>query len=487
MSEKQGDILDLAIIGTGISGINSAYRAQAAFPGLNYEVFEGRKEIGGTWSFFKYPGLRSDSDLFSFGFEWNPWKSNEVIAEAADILEYLESSMKSFGMDKRTRFEHKLTLMDWSTSDKCWNLHFTVAGEKEKVVRARWIVLGTGYYDYEKALPAEIPGLQNFKGKIVHPQFWPESLDLTDKRVAIIGSGATAITILPVIAKSAKKVTIVQRSPSYVACLPKSDRSADILKRWLPLSWATRILRVKYLLLSYLFFTFCQKFPNKARQTLYAETKKQLPSNVPHSPHFTPKYAPWDQRLCMCPDGDFYEALRSGKGNIVTGHIETITDKGIKIKDQPESTLEADVIVTATGLKILTGGGAKAAVDGKAVPIPEKLLWKGCMLQDLPNCLSVVGYTNASWTLGADVAMKTLTRLMAHQRKHGYLTATPTISKERDIQAVPFMKMDSTYLLKGRGEMPKAGDKYPWLARGSYFSDMRDATWGDITQDITFT
>ena len=186
----------------------------------------------------------------------------------------------------------------------------------------------------------------------------------------------------------------------------------------------------------------------------------------------------------MCPDGDFYEALRSGKGSIVTGHIETVTDKGIKIKDQPESTLEADVIVTATGLKILTGGGAKAAVDGKAVPIPEKLLWKGCMLQDLPNCLSVVGYTNASWTLGADVAMKTLTRLMAHQRKHGYLAATPTISKERDIQAVPFMKMDSTYLLKGRGEMPKAGDKYPWLARGSYFSDMRDATWGDITQDM---
>ena len=310
--------------------------------------------------------------------------------------------MKSFGMDKRLRFDHKLTLMDWSSSEKCWNLHFTVAGEKEKVVKSRWIVLGTGYYDYEKALPAVIPGLDSFKGKVVHPQFWPEDLDLTGKKVAIIGSGATAITILPVIADKVEKVTIVQRSPSYIASLPKQDRNAMFLKRWLPLAWATRLLRIKYLLLSYFFFNFCQRFPKRARAALYKETKKQLPDNVPHDPHFTPRYGPWDQRLCMCPDGDFYEALRSGKANIMTGQIETVTETGLKMKDQPENTLDADVIVTATGLKILVGGGATAAIDGKPVSIPSKMLWKGCMLQDLPNSIAVIGYTNASWTLGAD-------------------------------------------------------------------------------------
>jgi len=486
MVDTKGDIIDLAVIGSGISGINAAYRAQAAFPGINYEVFESRKEIGGTWSYFKYPGLRSDSDLFSFGFEWRPWGSDKVIAEAPDILEYLDASMKSFGMDKRLRFDHKLTLMDWSSSEKCWNLHFTVAGEKEKVVKSRWIVLGTGYYDYEKALPAVIPGLDSFKGKVVHPQFWPEDLDLTGKKVAIIGSGATAITILPVIADKVEKVTIVQRSPSYIASLPKQDRNAMFLKRWLPLAWATRLLRIKYLLLSYFFFNFCQRFPKRARAALYKETKKQLPDNVPHDPHFTPRYGPWDQRLCMCPDGDFYEALRSGKANIMTGQIETVTETGLKMKDQPENTLDADVIVTATGLKILVGGGATAAIDGKPVSIPSKMLWKGCMLQDLPNSIAVIGYTNSSWTLGADVAMKTMTRLMAHQKKNGYTTATPTLPEGRDIQAEPFMKMQSTYLTKGKGSMPKAGDKYPWLPRGSYFSDMWDATNGKITQDIAF-
>ena len=479
---NQQDILDVAVIGAGISGINTAYRLQESLPGMSYTLFEGRNDIGGTWSFFKYPGLRSDSDLFSFGFEWNPWDQENVIADAASILTYLNSSMKKYGIDKNLKLGHKLRSLDWSSHDQCWKLSFQT-GEKEKIVYARWVVIGTGYYDYEKALPTVIPGIDNFKGKIVHPQFWPEDLKLSGKKVAIIGSGATAITILPNISEEAEHVTIIQRSPSYIFSLPK-DPQVQFFKRWLPLSWANRLLRFKYLLLSFFFFNFCQRFPRRARKLMYKQTKQQLPKHIGVEPHFAPKYNPWDQRLCMCPDGDFYTALRSGKASIVTGHIGDITEDTIKIKDQPESSVEADVIVTATGLKLLFGGGATIAVDGKPVEIGEQMLWKGCMLQGVPNLLCVVGYTNASWTLGADVAAKTLSRVLAYTQSNNLHSATPQVAKGSDVQPTPFMKMESTYLLKARGVTPKAGTKYPWLPRGSYFTDMRDATYGTIEQDM---
>jgi len=481
-------ILDVAIIGAGISGINTAYRVQQANPNVNYKIFESRGEIGGTWSFFKYPGLRSDSDLFSFGFEWNPWYAEEVIADAPAILTYLHQSIKSFDGDKHLELKHKLQSLDWSSSEQLWTLHFNVGSgsdeEKyeEKQVKARWVVLGTGYYDYKKALPVEIPGIDNFKGTIIHPQFWPEDIDLTNKRVAIVGSGATAITILPNIAEKAKSVTLVQRSPSYIGAIPRQDKSVDLLKRWLPISLATKLLRVKYLLLSFLFFNFCQRLPNYSRKLLLSGAKKELPSNIPVDPHFSPKYKPWDQRFCMCPDGDFYAALRTDKANIVTGHIETITEDSIIIKDQPESRIEADVIVTATGLKILVGGGAKIHRDGVEYKAAEKMLWKGCMLQDTPNVIVVIGYTNASWTLGADVAAKTLTRMLKALEKNGGKSATPTLPD--GVQAQPFMQMASTYLLKGRGQMPSGGDRYPWLPRRNYFSDLWDAKYGDITKDV---
>ena len=478
-------VLDVAIIGAGISGINTAYRVQEAQPDINYRIFESRGEIGGTWSFFKYPGLRSDSDLFSFGFEWNPWFADEVIADAPAIMQYLHKSIKSFNGDKHLKLKHKLISLDWSSDEQLWTLRFHVGdGEKheDREFKSRWVVLGTGYYDYKKALPVEIPGIDNFKGTIIHPQFWPEDIDLTGKRVAIVGSGATAITILPNIAEKAKSVTLVQRSPSYIGAIPRQDKSVDLLKRWLPLSWATKLLRVKYLLLSFLFFNFCQQLPNFSRKLLLSGAKKSLPPSIPVDPHFSPKYKPWDQRFCMCPDGDFYAALRSDKANIVTGHIETITEDTIVIKDQPESKIEADVIVTATGLKILVGGGATMHRDGIEYKPADKMLWKGCMLQDTPNAIVVIGYTNASWTLGADVAAKTLTRMISMLKKNGRTSATPTLPA--GVQAQPFMQMSSTYLLKGRGQMPTGGNQYPWLPRRNYFSDLFDAKYGDVSKDI---
>lgn len=461
-------MLDVAIIGAGISGINSAYRLQEAAPNASYEIFEGRNEIGGTWSFFKYPGLRSDSDLFSFGFEWRSWQSDKAIAEANEILKYLKESLESFGGDKKLRLGCKLVKMDWSSEEKLWNLTF----ENERV-QARWVILGTGYYNYESPLDVTIPGLNKFKGEIIHPQFWP-NINLAGKRVAIVGSGATAITILPNIPE-AQHVTIIQRSPSYIASLPKVDQSAQTLKRWLPASWATKLLRVKYLVLSFLFYNYCQRFPTAARKALAKATQAQLPSNITVDPHFKPRYGPWDQRLCMSPDGDFYAALRSGKASIVTGHIQDVSENAIHTETE---RIDADVIVTATGLRLLIGGGATISVDGKPICIDQKKMWKGCMLDGVPNAIAVIGYTNASWTLGADVAAKSFTRLYAETP-----TATPVCPP---MKAVPFMKMQSTYLLKGRGSMPSAGDKYPWLPRGNYFSDIWEATYGSIRKDMVF-
>lgn len=475
-------VLDVAIIGGGISGINTAYRVHAADPTLNYTIFESRNEIGGTWSFFKYPGLRSDSDLFSFGFEWNAWDDDDVIADGPAILDYLHRSIESFGGNDHLELNHKLVSLNWSTDTRLWTLHFRVGDRNDVEVKSRWVVLGTGYYDYEQALPAEITGIDRYKGTVIHPQFWPEDLDVSGKRIAIVGSGATAITILPIIAEKAKSVTLIQRSPSYVGAIPRKDNSAYHLKRWLPISWATKLLRIKYLLLSFLFFHFCQRFPGFARKLLLSGTKKELPPTIPVDPHFAPKYKPWDQRFCMCPDGDFYAALRSGKAQIVTGHIETVTEDAVVIRDQPESTIEADIIVTATGLKILVGGGAKLLLDDVPVNPADKTLWKGCMMQDIPNAIVVIGYTNASWTLGADVAAKTLTRMLKRLKVDGITSATPTLPD--GVHPQPFMQMSSTYLLKGRGEMPTGGDRYPWLPRRNYFSDMWDATFGDISRDI---
>jgi cation diffusion facilitator CzcD-associated flavoprotein CzcO len=492
--------IDIAIIGAGISGINTAYRIQTHSPLTTYKIYESRASIGGTWSLFKYPGLRSDSDLFSFGFEWNPWKSDKVIAQADDIMAYLKSSLRSFGGDNKVDYGMKLSSLDWSTEDQLWTLVFTRTSglstsdpEKptttttttERVTqRARWVVLGTGYYDYENALPANIPGLDSFKGPIIHPQFWPDDLDLTNKRVAIIGSGATAITILPSIAPLTSNVTIIQRSPTYIAKVPSVDPSADTLKRWLPSSWAHRLLRLKYLWMSYLFFTFCQSFPNVARKMLAKATSAQLPRNIPLDPHFTPAYGPWDQRLCASPDGDFYTCLREGKANIITGHIERINHDSIVIQDQPESTLRPDIIITATGLKILVGGGARISVDGVPVDITDKMMWRQCMIQDVPNLITIIGYTNASWTLGADVALKTLTRVMDALQRSGRSSATPCLAPGSQVQRVPFMKMKSTYLLRGNGEMPYAGDRGPWVRRGSYFGDLWGATYGDVMEDL---
>ncbi|KAF2430049.1 monooxygenase flavin-binding family protein-like protein [Tothia fuscella] len=480
---------DVIIIGAGISGLNTAYRIQTqAPPGTTYCILEARSQLGGTWDFFKYPGLRSDSDLQTFGFEWRPWgnlvsEGHAAIVDGGSIVKYLRTCAEETGIDKKIHFEHKVVAADWSSKQLKWTLDVDVNGQQKKF-RGGFMVLGTGYYDYDTPLPAVIPGIERFKGQVVHPQFWPQDLDYTNKKMIIIGSGATAITMLPVIAKKASHVTMVQRSPTYIMALPSKDPLGNLIHKILPPSWAFTLNRLKYMMMGYFFFYFCRTFPNAGKKLIAAQTKKQLPPHVPLDPHFVPKYNPWEQRLCICPDGDFYTAIRKGKADVVTGNIKTVTEKGILMESG--ETLTTDIICTATGLKVHLAGGTKLSVDGIPLIIPEKFMWKGVMLQDLPNAAFVIGYTNASWTLGADATAHMITRLLNYMAKNGFKAAVPRVEEGEEMESTPMLNLNSTYLQRASGMMPKSGNKGQWRPRTNYFSDMSAARWGDITSGLEF-
>ncbi|KAE9984971.1 hypothetical protein BLS_000550 [Venturia inaequalis] len=482
-SEKPADV-DVAIIGAGISGINSAYRVQTQCPpGTTYTILEGRGQLGGTWDFFKYPGLRSDSDLHTFGFAWRPWGQSKAIAPAPMILEYLNKCVAETGIDKNIKYNHKVTAAEWSSETCKWTLDIEENGF-QSTMTARWIILGTGYYNYEEPMEAVIPGLENFKGKVVHPQFWPEDMDYSGKKMVIIGSGATAITILPVVAQSVKHVTMLQRSPGYVMTLPSQDHISKLYHWFLPSAWAYKLDRVRAMCVGYFFFYLCRAYPKVGRVILERLTKAQLPANIPFDPHFKPSYNPWEQRLCVSPDGDYFKAFRSGKADIATGHIKTITDREIVLKSGQKLS-DVDIIVTATGLKLHLAGGIKFTVDGEQVNIPDKFLWKGVMLQDMPNIAVVIGYTNASWTLGADATAQLLTRLMNNMHAKGYQAAIPR-AENPNMETAPMLNLNSTYISTAINKMPKTGSEGQWKARTNYFTDISEAKKGDITSSLQF-
>jgi len=476
---------DVIIVGAGISGINAAYRVQERLPkGTKYTILERRGDIGGTWDLFKYPGIRSDSDLYTFGFPWRPWKEGKAIAEAPLINKYLHEAVKDTGIDKHIRFHQHVISADWSSRDLLWTLTVEV-GEQTVQYRGNWLMLGTGYYDYDKPLEAVIPGIESFKGKVIHPQFWPEKLDYSNQEVAVIGSGATAVTILPVMAEKAKLVTMIQRSPSYIFPLPNNDDPLARLCRFLlPENWAHTIARWRWMCMSYFFFYFCRTFPNVARGIIRSAVTKALPKTFPHDPHFNPSYNPWDQRLCMAPDGDFYHAIRKGKASVVTGKIKTVTEHGIRMENGEE--VHADMIVTATGLKIHLAGGIKVTIDGAPYNIPEKFLWKGVMLQDLPNACIIIGYTNASWTLGADATAQVVMRIINKMRTKGAGAVVPRLDNSEDMVPAPMLNLNSTYIQKAQDIMPKVGSSGPWRPRFIYFEDIKDAKWGNVETNLEF-
>lgn len=476
------NFFDVLIVGAGISGINAAYRLQEQSPSRSYAILEARDALGGTWDLFKYPGIRSDSDMYTFGFEFYPWKERRTMADGPSIVSYLKGAASTFGIDKHIRYRHKLLTANWSTDQQNWTLKIDVSGNQQ-IFRSRFVMFCTGYYDFNEAMPASIPGIENFKGKVVHPQFWPEDLDYSNKSVVIIGSGATAVTLLPNLAKKAKEVIMLQRSPSYIMSVPQRGAISSWPVNMLPTSWLDKLRRIQFLILPFLFYKFCKTFPDRARRLCKQEAAKRLPKDYPLEPNFEPRYGPWDQRLCASPDGDFYQAIKEGKAEVVTAEVKDVTDRDIQLKGI-ERVLNPDIIVTATGLKVIMAGGAKIYIDNELVNIPEKHLWKGAMLEDVPNAAISIGYTNASWTLGSDATAQLVTRLLNVMEKDGISQAVAKIDPASKLQDKPFTDFKSTYLVRAKGDLPKAGNIRPWSPRSFYLWDLWEAKFGSITQDM---
>ncbi|KAJ4138615.1 hypothetical protein NW768_002465 [Fusarium equiseti] len=483
--QAEDNSFDVIIIGAGISGINAAYRLQTEGPAnLSYAILESRDSIGGTWDLFKYPGIRSDSDIFTFGFSWSPWKHKESLAPGDKIKDYMIESARSTGIDHHICYNHSVQEANWSSQDKKWNLQVSLNGDEKPVTfQARFILLGTGYYDYQTPLQTVIPGLENFQGKVIHPQFWPEDYDYTNKEVVIIGSGATAITIVPSMADKAKRVTMLQRSPGYIFPVPSTSFFTRLLFTILPASLALFINRLLWLVRTYITNAFCKSCPGLAKRIIKHVTVKQLPPDVSWDPHFKPRYNPWEQRLCACLNGDFFSALRSGKADVVTDKIKTVTEKTIELESG--ATLHPDLIVTATGLKLRFGGGIKFSVDGNTINVADKYAWKSAMLQDVPNLVFVFGYENASWTLGADVSARLFVRVLQKMEEKKAVAVVPKLTSSTSMPVKQVMSLSSTYLKNLSSVFPKGGTG-PWSPKSHYFSDMAGARWGDIATDLEY-
>ncbi|GAA1159341.1 NAD(P)/FAD-dependent oxidoreductase [Nocardioides aquiterrae] len=460
--------VDVLIIGAGLSGIGAACRLRTEHPERSVAVLEAREASGGTWDLFRYPGIRSDSDMFTFGFKWRHWEGDVALADGPSILEYLRTVAREYGVDRLIRYRHRVVGARWDSSTNLWTVDAEVDGEHREITTSFLWTCG-GYYDYDRGFTPEFPGQEDFRGTIVHPQHWPEDLDYTGKKVVVIGSGATAVTLVPAMANAgAGHVTMLQRSPTYVLSLPGRDPVATRLG-WLPSKLRYRVVRSKAILQATLFFQLSRRRPELVKGFIRKEAMKALPPDIDVDEHFKPAYNPWDQRVCFVPDGDLFKALRSGSASVVTDHIERFTEKGILLRSGEE--LEADVIVTATGLTLKAMGGMDLTVDGAEVKMQDTMTYKALMLSDVPNFVFTIGYTNASWTLKADLVADFVCRLLSYMDEHGVRRVVaprdPSVGEERLID------FSSGYILRALDELPRQGDREPWKLRQNYLKDVR--------------
>jgi len=464
--------LDVLIVGAGISGICTAYYLQTQCPQKKFVLLESRAALGGTWDLFRYPGIRSDSDLYTFGYSFRPWRETQVIAEGALILKYLRETAEEFGIDRQIRFNHRVQRASWSSADACWTVEVVRgSGPDQEVVcyTCNFLCMCTGYYDYAQGYTPSWPGVEQFTGQLVHPQHWPEDLDYTGKRVVVIGSGATAVTLIPAIAEQAEHVTMLQRSPTYIVARPsKADRNKGI-GRMLPDKLAYQFTRWWSILFGIYFYRLTRRKPETAKQYLLRMVRQQLGAEYDIETHFTPTYNPWDQRLCLAPDGDFFATIRSGKASIVTDQIETFTETGIKLRSGEE--LDADIIVTATGLVMKVMSGVQLVVDDAPVDLAQTFIYKGAMYRDIPNLASAFGYVNASWTLKCELIAQHICRLLNYMDRHAYTQCTPRLA-DQDIDAEPMMGLTSGYMQRARDIIPRQGTRSPWKMHQNYLSDL---------------
>ena len=451
--------VDVLIIGAGISGIDAAYHIQQL--GKSYAIVEARDRLGGTWDLFRYPGIRSDSDMYTLGFPFRPWRDPKAIADGPAILAYLHETVEAYGIDTHIRFRHAVQRARWSSADARWTVE-TSGGE----LRCRFLFSCSGYYDYDGGYTPAFPGRERFRGSIVHPQQWTPDIDYAGKRVIVIGSGATAVTLVPELAKRAAHVTMLQRSPTYIMSRPARDPIADWLRAHLPEQPAHSLARWKNVLISSAFYAYCRRFPAHAKRLLVRQAARQV--RELDVAHFTPKYDPWDQRLCLVPDADLFAALRDGSASIVTDEIDTFTETGIALRSA--KTLDADLIVTATGLKLKPFGGIAFELDGAPLDPAGSMIFKGMMLSDVPNYAFAIGYTNASWTLKCDLTSRYVCRLLAFMDEHGYSVACPR--RDPAVEEAPILDFTSGYVQRALHLFPRQGATLPWRLYQNYVRDL---------------
>jgi monooxygenase len=464
--------LDVLIVGAGVSGIGCAYHLQTERPGTSYAILEARAATGGTWDIFRFPGIRSDSDLHTFGYEFKPWRDDKAIAGGPSILSYIRETASESGIGGHILLQHEALSARWSSERALWSVEARRTDTGEIVnFTCRWLFAAGGYFSYDEGYTPDFEGCERFQGQVAHPQSWPEDLDYADKRVVVIGSGATAVTVVPAMAETAAHVTMLQRSPSYVIAVPERDPIANALKRILPAHTAYALTRRKNIWLQKTIYRLSQARPRFMRWLLRRLVQRQLPEGYPVDTHFKPRYDPWDQRMCVVPDGDLFAAISDGRASVVTDQIKAFTEHGIELESGRE--LAADVIVTATGLNLQAFGGMQLVVDGRAVELPETLAYKGMMLTDVPNFAFAVGYVNSSWTLKVDLVSEHLVRLLAYMDERGYDTCVahnddPTITRR------PLLTLGSGYVRRAIDQLPRQGSRFPWATAMSYAQDVKN-------------
>jgi len=470
--------VDVLIVGAGLSGIGAACHLQMQCPGKTYAVLEARERSGGTWDLFRYPGIRSDSDMYTLGYVFRPWTEAKAIADGPSILRYIRDTARDNGVESHIRFQHRVVRASWSSADARWIVE-AERGPSKEIVRlsCSFVYMCAGYYSYAQGYTPDFPGADAFGGRIVHPQQWTDDIDYAGKRVVVIGSGATAVTLVPEMAKTAAHVTMLQRSPTYVMSLPARDAIADTLRRVLPLKLAYAITRWKNVLMSLFFYQLCRRFPRFAAGLLRRGVRKEMGPDFPLDPHFKPDYNPWDQRVCFVPDADLFQAVREKRASIVTDHIERFTERGIRLKSGAE--LDADLVVTATGLQLQLLGGAELIVDGDRVDLSKTLNYKGLMCSGVPNLAFAIGYTNASWTLKCDLTSQYLCRLINYMDRHGYRQVTPR-NLDPTITELPLIDFSSGYIQRAIHLFPKQGSKLPWRLHQNYVRDLLALRHGAI-------